>query len=302
MKKINLQVFSLVLLILFSCQNELEDDTSKTSSNKSTKQVERSASCPELYALVLPASGTGSPVLPNINSYIYKIDLSTSPIGYTFQSEIKIGGTAVTCVTGLCDMTGVTDYAWAVTGQNSNFPKKLLKVKLSTGQASIESTTTEYVQDIEYLSTSGNFVGIKEGTSQLLKINIATGNCTPFGPAGPTKQYNGLTTMSGKLYAISGTTNYICYPRIGDIFEYEQSGGDYIGKYSYQSTNATFTMKELGFYYDACYGKNWLVGSSLAKISNTNSIKPCSAPFPNLLLNTPDTHENFHGIFDFMTK
>ena len=302
MKKISLQVIGLVFITLLSCQNELTEKEHNAIQNKETNTLERTISCPELYALVLPASGTGSPVLPNINSYIYKIDLSTSPIGYTFQSEIKIGATPVNCVTGLCDMVGVPDHAWAVTGQHSNFPKKLLKVAISAGQATIEATTTAFIQDIENLDTTGDFVGIEEGTSQLMKVSIPSGTCFPFGPNGRTKQYNGLTTSSGKLYAISGTTAYICPSKRGDIFEYEQTGGDYIAKYSYKSINAASTMKELGFYYDACYGKNWLVGSSIAVITNNTNIKPCKAPYPSFLLNTPDTHENFHGIFDFMSK
>lgn len=302
MKKISLQVFSITLILLVSCQNELDVKEPTNIKEEARTTLQRVASCPELYALVLPASGTGSPVLPNINSYIYKIDLSTSPIGYTFKSQIKIGGIPVTGVTGLCDMSGIPDYAWAVTGQNSNFPKKILKVTISTGQATLEATTTDYLQDIENLDSSGNFVGIKEGTSQLLKINIWSGLCVPFGPVGPTKQYNGITIKSGKLYAISGLTDYICTPKRGDIFEYELSGGDYIGKYSYKSSNASYTMKELGFYYDNCYGKNWLVGSSIGIITNNTSIIPCKTPYPSFLLNTPDTHENFHGIFDFMTK
>lgn len=304
MKKFNLQLISLVFLFLLSCQNELEEKDNKEFQNEEVNNFQRAAApCRELYALVLPASGTGSPILPNIESFIFKVELNTSPIGYNFVSQIKIAGTPVTCVTGLSDMIGIPDYAWAVTGQNSNFPKKLLKVNITSGQATIEANTTEYLQDIENLDVSGNnLVGIKEGTSQLMKVDIPSGICTLFGPNGPTKQYNGLTTMGGKLYAISGLTDYICPSKRGDIFEYELTGGDYINKYSYKSTNATYTMKELGFYYDNCYGKKWLIGSSQAIITNNINIKPCILPYPTFLLNTTTTHQNFHGIFDFMTK
>lgn len=303
MKKISFQLASLSFLFLFSCQNEMEEKNVETNQqiNKESN-LEKFAPCSTLYALVLPGNGTGSPMLPNINSYIYKVNLGSIPIGYTFTSQIKIGGTPVTCVTGLCDMTGTADYAWAVTGQNSNFPKKILKVHISSGQATLGSTTTDYLQDIENLDASGTLVGIKEGTSQLLKLNASSGICSLFAPNGPTSQYNGLTVKDGKLYAISGLTNYICSPKTGDIFEYLLTGGHYVAKHSYKSSVANYTMKELGFYYDNCYGKKWLVGSAQAVISNNTSINPCYFPYPNFLLYTPDTRENYHGIYDFMSK
>ncbi|MBF01744.1 MAG: hypothetical protein CMP76_00450, partial [Flavobacterium sp.] len=111
-------------MLTLSCQDDFKEiETTQKEAKKATLK-ERPSACPSLFALVLPANGTGSPILPNIQSFIFKIDLGTSPVGYTFVSQIKIGGIPVTCVTGITDMTGTTDFAWAVTGINSNFPKK----------------------------------------------------------------------------------------------------------------------------------------------------------------------------------
>ncbi|MCO6164367.1 hypothetical protein [Flavobacterium sp. NRK F7] len=301
MKKLSLCISSLFCLLTLSCQDDFKEiETTQKEAKKATLE-ERPSACPSLFALVLPANGTGSPILPNIQSFIFKIDLGTSPVGYTFVSQIKIGGTPVTCVTGITDMTGTTDFAWAVTGINSNFPKKLLKVHIPTGNSSIVYTTTDYLQDIENLDAT-TLVGIKEDSSQILKLDLSSGACSPFAPSGFPSQYNGLTIARGKLYAISGNTSFICPTRRGDIFEYELTGGDYINKYSYKSSVASYTMKELGLHFDFCYGKGCVVGSAQAILSNNTNIKPCITPYPSFLLNTVTTHQNYHGIYDFMTK
>ncbi|WP_130734160.1 hypothetical protein [Flavobacterium sp. J27] len=301
MKNLKMIAIGAFCIVAIACQNDFKEVETTNTSQKEITFSEKLAPCPELYALVLPANGTGSPILPNVESFIFKIDLSITPIDYNFVSQIKIGGVPVTCVTGITDMLGVPNYAWAVTGVNSNFPKRLLKVKITTGQASIANTTTDYLQDIDNLDAN-TLVGIKEGSSQIMKIDISSGTCSPFGPSGFPSQYNGLTVSGGKLYTISGNTDYICSGKRGDIFQYELTGGDYTEKFSYKSTSSSYTMKELGFYYDACYGKKWLIGSAQAIISNNTNIKPCAIPYPTFILNTVTTHQNYHGIYDFMSK
>ncbi len=294
--------------VIVSCDKaELQQEntnagTTTTQENqKSTQQA--LAPCPTLYALVLSGS-SGSPVLPGFASTIFKVDLCSSPTGYNFVSQITVGGISVRSVTGLCDMPGVPDFAWAVTGINSNFPGKLLRVQISTGIASVVATTTVPLQDIENYGSTGLFVAIKEGTSQLMKVTVPGGVCSAFAPVGPTPQYNGLAVVGTTFHAISGTTNSICSPTYGDIFEYPNTGGPYTTKYSYKNltVNASWTMKELGFHYDICCGKRWTVGSSMGIISHNTNVTPCVLPNPTFLLNTATTGQNYRYIYDFMAK
>ncbi|MDI9310833.1 MAG: hypothetical protein QM535_11510 [Limnohabitans sp.] len=292
-------------VVLFSCQKaDIQQENESLQPQNQQKAAGNSVqACPPVYALVLSGS-SGSPVLPGFASNIFKVDLCASPIGYGFVSQIKIAGTPVRSVTGLCNMPGVVDFAWAVTGVNSNFPSRLLRVHIPTGAASIMATTTVPLQDIENFGTTGLFVAIKEGTSQLMKVNVGTGVCSVFAPAGPTVQYNGLTVVGNNFQAISGTTNLICGPNYGDIFEYTTAGGAYINKYSYKNlpVNSPWTMKELGFHFDSCCAKRWTVGSSMGIISNNTNVTPCILPNPSFLLNTTTTGQNYWYIYDFMQK
>lgn len=297
----------LMATAIVSCE-KTEVDQETTTTNKTTQKSQENtaqalAPCPTTYALVLSGS-SGSPVLPGFASTIFKVDLCTTPTGYNFVSQIKVGGVLVRSVTGLCDMPGVPDFAWAVTGINSNFPGKLLRVQISTGNASVVATTTVPLQDIENYGSTGLFVAIKEGTSQLMKVSVPSGACTAFAPAGPTSQYNGLAVVGSTFHAISGTTNLVCTPNYGDIFEYPNSGGPYTAKYSYKNPSATasWTMKELGFHFDSCCGKRWTVGSSTGIISHNTNITPCVLPGPSFLLNTTTTGQNYWYIYDFMAK
>lgn len=299
MKKNNflrlLTIASVTAMTIWACQTN--DLTSPVSSNEETNvSSAKVAACPPVYALVLLGSA-GSPVPAGFASYIYKVNPCSSPVGFTPVSQIKIGGTPVYSVTGLCDMYGVADMAWAVTGINSNFPQKLLRVKISTGVASVVSTTTAPLQDIENYGNTSLFVAIKEGTSQLLKVAVPSGVTTIFAPAGPTAQYNGLTVVGTKFQAISGLTNLICSPNSGDIFEYPNTGGAYTGKYSYKNlpANGIWTMKELGFHFDSCCGKRWMVGSSSNILSHNINITACLPSNPVLLFQT-------RPIYDFMVK
>ncbi len=297
----------MVTVLLFSCEkNETpEGNKIETKSNlqQKTNATSAVASCAPVYALVLSGSSS-SPIPGGFSSNIFKVDLCASPTAYTFVSQIKIGGTPVQSVTGLCNMPGVVDFAWAVTGINSNFPSRILKVHIPTGNATIAAASAVPLQDIENYLATGLFVAIKEGTSQLMKVNPSTGACAVFAPVGPTSQYTGLTVVGNKFHAISGNTNLVCGPTYGDIFEYTTAGGAYIAKYSYKNlaANPSWTMKELGFHYDNCCGKRWTVGSALGIISHNIDVTPCVLPNPTFLLNTTTTGQNYWYIYDFMEK
>jgi hypothetical protein len=304
MKKLKLHLFlatSIFVLTLLSCQKtEIEEVTPA----KEAKVINKKAPCPIVYALALTGS-SGTPVPVGFQSAIYRVNLCSSPIGYGFVSSIRIGFIPVTDVTGICDMPGVPDFAWAVTGMNSNFPQRLLRVQISTGAAGIVAVTTVPLQDIENYGATGLFVAIKEGTSQLMRVSVPGGVCVAFAPVGPVNQYNGLTVVGAKFHAISGTTNFICTPNTGDIFEYPLAGGSYVAKYSYKNLpgSGTWTMKELGFHFDTCCGRRWVVGSSSGIISNNINITPCVFPNPTFLFNTLTSPAvNIKYIYDFMAK
>jgi hypothetical protein len=300
MKKLNpgllfTAVITLVIVMAFKNSEPVTTIIVAGTGESKVNSAEPTA-CPPLYALVLTGS-FGSPVPAGLQSFIYKVDLCVSPVSFTSVSQIKIGATPVTSVTGICNMPGVANYAWAVTGINSNFPKKLLRVQISTGAATIAGNTTFPLQDIENYGTAGLFVAIKEATSQLMKVAVPSGACAVFAPAGPTAQYNGLTVSGTKFQAISGITNMVCAGKWGDIFEYPNTGGAYTAKYSYKNlpANSTWTMKELGFYFDNCCNKRWVVGSSSSVLSHNLNVTQCVASNPVFLLGT-------RAIYDFMVK
>jgi hypothetical protein len=302
MKKLQLSSLVIIsmLLLLNSCQKQDQEivPTKESGAGVSNKTAKQSLlPCPQqVFALVL-GGNVGTPIPAGYLSYICKVDLCSNPVGFNFVSQLKINNVAVTDVTGICDNPGIVDFGYAVTGINSNFPKKLLRFQISTGISSIVNPTTDALQDIEYYPPTNLYVAIKEGTSQLMKVAVPSGICTAFSPVGPTSQYNGLTVVGNKLQAISGNTALICSPTSGDIFEYPVTGGNYTGKYSYKNlaANSLWTMKELGFYFDDCCQKRWVVGSSNGFLSNNLNITPCILPNPNFLINTKP-------IYDFMSK
>ncbi|VXB84579.1 conserved hypothetical protein [Flavobacterium sp. 9AF] len=305
MKNIFLKKLAFASLVAFfwSCQTP---DESKPQENNALNKQEvttnrAAAACGTMYALVLSA-GTSTPVPAGLSSHIYKVDVCASPVAYNYLSTIKIGGTPVTSVTGLCDMPGAAGLAWAVTGANSNFPSRLLKVQLATGNAAVAFPTTVPLQDIENYGNTGFFLAIKEASSTIMKMDVTTGICTVFSSISPTNQYNGLTFVNNKVHVISGLTNMICNPNYGDIFEYDLAG-ILTSRYSYKNlpANNIYTMKELGFHFDSCC-KRWVVGSSSGIISNNFDITACTASFPNFLLNTTTSGQPHYAIYDFMLK
>lgn len=305
MKKITIMKLAVasVVALLWSCQTPDESSNEESNVNsKTTSTSLRAPACGDMYALVLSA-GTSTPVPAGLTSHIYKIDLCSSPtVGYSYLSSIKIGGTPVTGVTGICDMPGVPDYAWAVTGINSNFPQKLLKLQLSSGMANVVFNTTVPLQDIENYGNTGLFLAIKEASASIMKVDVTTGICSLFSSISPVSQYNGLTFVGNKVQAISGLTSIMCSPNLGDILEYDLSGS-LTGRYSYKNlpANNTYTMKELGFHFDNCC-KRWVVGSSSGIISNNFDVTACTPSSPIFLLNTLATGQPHYAIYDFMVE
>ncbi|NHN24565.1 hypothetical protein FIA58_002655 [Flavobacterium jejuense] len=305
MKKSTIMKMALasVVTLLWSCQTPDESiEVDSKNNSKTISTTSRAPSCGDMYALVL-SGGTSTPVPGGLSSHIYKVDLCSSPtVGYSYLSTLKIGTTLVTSVTGICDMPGVPDYAWAVTGANSNFPQKILKFQISTGAANIAANATAPLQDIENYGNTGLYLAIKEATSSILKVNVGTGVCNPFSSFPSFPQFNGLTFVGNKVQVISGLTNYICSPNYGDILEYDL-GANLVGRYSYKNlpANNIFTMKELGFHYDNCC-KRWVVGSSSGIISNNFDITPCTPSNPIFLLNTVTSGQPHYAIYDFMVE
>jgi hypothetical protein len=289
--------FVLMMLTVLSCQKTENSESTKSSSELQLK------STPAVYALAMSGS-SGTPVSAGFRSAIYTVNLCSSPITYSFVSLIQIGSTPVTGVTGICDMPNTTDSAWVVTGKNSNFPQRLLGVQISTGKASIVSVTTVPLQDIENYYSTGIFVAIQEGTSQLMIVSVPGGVCTAFAPIGPVEQYNGLTVVGENFQTISGATDLICSSQAGDIFEYPSTGGSYIGKYSYKnlSVSSIWTEPELGFYYDNYCSKQWVIGSASGIISYNTDITPCISPNPTFLYSTIAGSAKYPYIYDFMIK
>lgn len=308
MKKSNwfIRIILVCFVLIFTmCQSPQVSETIDNGLyiDQSVLQNKSPKVCGNVYALVLSGSG-GTPAASGLRSFIYNIDLCTSPVTYSFGAEIKIGEVNVTSVTGLCDMPGVAGFAWAVTGQNSNFPQSLLSVNLSTGDATVQLSTDKNLQDIENYGSSGNYYAIEEGTSKIVQLDISTGTTTYITNGAPTNFLNGLTFVGDKIYAISGISGLICPPKKGDIFVYELTGGNYIGKNTYKTLpqNSNYTTNELGFLYDDCCSNNWVVGSSFGIISQANNISSCNSPNPALLLDTSLTGESYTAIYDFMIK
>lgn len=283
-----LAIVGILTTTIWACQKSKvettspDDDLFKSSGAKV-------AAC-SLYSLVL-SGNSGTPVVAGLQSFIHKVDPCTGGTG--FVSQIKVGGTPVTCVTGLSNMLGVPGYAWAVTGKNSNFPGRILKVQISTGIASV-GPATQFLQDLEHNGT--NYFAILEGTSRILKVNIGTG-AVAFFAAPPTNQLNGLTFSGTTMVVISGNTSALCSPNSGDIWYYNSllATPPPLGSGTYKNLpiNSNWTMKELGFHFDVCCQKRFMVGSAglpSSVLSNRTSIS-CAGATPTFLSNIKPTYD-----------
>jgi hypothetical protein len=283
-----LAIVGILTTTIWACQKTEVESTS--TDNETFKSSGAKIAACSLYSLVLNGS-SGTPVIPSLNSFIFKVDPCSGATGLV--SQIKIGGvTPVTSVTGLSNVLGMPGYAFAVTGKNSNFPQRLLKVQIATGIAIVVTPTQVPLQDIEHNGT--NYFAILEGTARIMKVNVVSG-ATVFFAAPPTQQLNGMTFKGTSMYVISGNTSAICPPNSGDIWAYNSLTAAPLppaGSYKNLPANANWTMKELGFHLDFCCQKSFMVGSAapVAVISNRNSLS-CLGATPIFLNNTEPTYD-----------
>lgn len=286
---------SMLTISLWACQqaNVETDNSPHPSSAKIT------AGC-SVYSLVLNGIA-GTPVPLGLQSFIHKIDPCSGAV--TSVVQITNGGSStnpIYSVTGISNMLANPGYSWGVTGVNSNFPGRILKIQTATGNASIgaqtrlNSTTGAivYLQDIENNGT--DYFAIIEGTARIVRVNISTGVCTLFASA-PTNQLNGLTFVGTTMYVISGTTTAICPSNSGDIWRFNSLllTAPVLGTNTYKNlpANPTWTMKELGFHFDACCNiKRFLVGSSSGILSNNPNIS-CAGVNPIFMVNIKPTYD-----------
>ncbi len=283
-----LAIVGILTTTIWACQKSEVESTS--TENETFKSSNAKVAACSLYSLVLSGS-SGTPVPTGLQSFIHKVDPCTGVTGLV--SQIKVGGvTPVTCVTGLSNMLGVPGYAWGVTGRNSNFPGRILKIQIATGNATV-GPATEFLQDLENNGT--DYFAILEGTSRILKVNIGTGAVTFFA-APPTQQLNGLTFSGTTMFVISGNTTALCPTNYGDIWYYNSLlvtppplGS---GTYNNLPANPTWTRRELGFHFDVCCSKRFMVGSSAPTgvISNRTSLA-CALPNPTFINNIRPTYD-----------
>jgi hypothetical protein len=280
-----LAIVGILTTTIWACQKT--DVESTSTENETFKSSNAKVAACSLYSLVLNGN-SGTPVAAGLQSFIFKVDPCSGATGLV--SQIKVGVKPVTCVTGLSNMLGVPGYAWAVTGKNSNFPGRILKVQISTGNASV-GPATEFLQDLENNGT--DYFAILEGTQKIFKVNVGSGLITFFA-APPTQQLNGMTFKGTDMYVISGNTSALCPPNSGDIWAYNSLTATPIGSGTYNNlpANANWTMKELGFHLDFCCQKTFMVGSAgiPSVLSNRTSLA-CALPNPTFLSNIKPTYD-----------
>ncbi len=281
-------VFSIVVAF-FSCQTNQEEAEVPV---KKTSSAKIALGC-NLYSLCL-SGNSGTPVPAGFQSFINKVDPCS---GVTSTSvQIKQGGiTPVTSVTGLSNMVGSLGGAWGTTGKNSNFPTRILKINIATGFASVGPTTVLNVlggsklnlQDLENNGTG--YFAIIEGTNRIVSVDIGTGICKFFASA-PTNQLTGLTFAGTTMYVISGNTAGNCPGFSGDIWAFNSLTpplAPVIATRTYNNLpiNANWTMKELGFHFDACCGfKKFIVGSAgVPSVMSYNSAIACGGVNPTFM-------------------
>lgn len=281
--------------ILFSCEKsqELEPSTatnlttpfevtkSSTDSpflNESLKNVGSDkilAAVCENYSLVL-SGVTGTPHAAGLNSFLSNVDMVTGAT--TASSQIMIGAVPVRTVTGITRIPTAVPTLYGVTGQNSNIPRRLIRIDAATG-ASVNVGATVSVggvialQDIEFCTANNRFYAILEGTNVIMVSNNAL-NWTQLAIAPTNFRLNGLTFRTvgaiTTLWVIAGQGNTVCAANFGDMYNFDLVGG-YIGADSYNAATAPVTTPELGldFYGNAaCIARNFVVGSASGVLSN----------------------------------
>ncbi|MFN8355532.1 MAG: hypothetical protein U0Y10_13835 [Spirosomataceae bacterium] len=292
--------------VLLSCDKNTENvSPSESVSTSAARATDASAAAAPAYASAcedysLALSGSYTTPIPGLlTSEIHRVQLCTgveNPI-----STINIGGVPVYSVTGISKMDGNTKVLYAVTGKNSNYPYKLLKVEILTGNATVIATTTTGIgatpiplQDID--NYGANYFAIREGTNQVVSINVGTGVCTTFAVAPTNYPLTGLTFKGNRMWVIAGVANFNCSPNYGDMFEYTL-GGVLNSSNSYNAGVMSYTNKELGldfFSSAACCTRNWVVASAstAAGGSLTYNLNLCSGGgAPTLLGGVKPTYD-----------
>ena len=234
----------------------------------------------ENYSLVLSGI-TGTPHAGGLDSYLANVDMSTGAT--TAMSAISVGGVIVKSVTGITKIPAGAPTIYAVTGQNSSIPRRLLRVNPATGVsvnvgATISGGASIALQDIEHCTTNNRYYAIMEGTNRIMVSPDAL-NWTLLVVAPTNYRLNGLTFQKNAagvetLWVIAGQGNTLCGVNFGDMYNYTLAGG-LIRSDSYNAATAGPVTPELGLdYYQntACVVRNFVVGSASGFLSNNTNL------------------------------
>jgi hypothetical protein len=242
----------------------------------------------ENYSLILSGI-TGTPHAAGLSSYLANVNMVTGLT--TAVSPITVGGAIVRTVTGITKIPAVVPTLYAVTGQNSATPRRLLRVNPATGASAIVGPTVMAgvqiaLQDIEHCPTNNRYYAIQEGTNRIM-VSINALNWTVLATVPTNYRLNGLTfrttTTGTTLWVIAGQGATLCGVRLGDMYNYTLAGG-LIGTNSYNAATPGPTTPELGldFYANtACAVRNFVVGSASGTLSfNLNLCSGAGIPAP----------------------
>lgn len=287
-------------VILFGCEKTQDLEPTLVSSQKAALQTDTNLSdeslksvspdkvlavgC-EIYSLVL-AGNSGTPHIGGLDSYLVNVDMATG--NTTAASQIMIGAIAVKSVTGITKAPSsatTPPIIFGVTGINSNFPGRLLKINPVTGAAVNAGPTMlgnlpVFLQDIEYCLANNRYYAIVEGTNRIVSSpnGLAWVNMPNIIPANV--QLNGLTFRTvgniTRLWVIAGAGNTFCGVNFGNMWQLALNGA-FISTSNYNAANALWTNKELGLDFNAntgCVPRNFVVGSAMGILSNNLNLCP----------------------------
>jgi hypothetical protein len=288
------------LFFLNSCEkSELSQSNSISDDNLEIKKLDNATAAPSsnciVYSLILGGS-TGTPHAAGLDSYIAPVDVCT---GVTLGAvQIMAGAVAVKSVTGLTKSHFAGEF-YAVTGANSNFPNKIMRVNAAGSVISMinawfgSPNQIVPIQDIEWKAAGAlEYFAIKEGSNTIFKVNVVTGQLSIFNSTIPTAQLNGLTFDSlGRMWVISGQTNANCATGFGDMWALNAAGTVVLTRtYNNLPANPTWVGQELGLHFDTCCVKRFVVGSSSMVMSNnTNNL--CGGLTPTFINNVKPTYD-----------
>ena len=288
--------------LLFSCEKNDNLEPSATSNQVTSFDVKKSeptsplltetlkevspdnilAAVCENYSLVLLGI-TGTPHAGGLNSYLSNVSMVTGAT--TASSPITVGGAIVKTVTGITKIPTVVPTLYGVTGQNSNIPRRLIRINPATGVSGIVGATVSAgvpiaLQDIEHCPTNNRFYAIQEGTNRIMVSNNAL-SWTLLAVVPTNYRLNGLTFRNNAagvatLWVIAGQAATLCGAKLGDMWNYTLVGG-LIGTDSYNAATPGPTTPELGldFYQNtACVVRNFVVGSASGRL--THNMTLCS--------------------------